>query len=123
MSQTNSKIVGLIFFLIIVSALFFAALMPVKQQVGKHVKSINISGNHLLPQVSYLKFAKLNNTQNLVEITLPFSGVHPIVKFGRNNIPQKIWSLNSIWDEIKNADNDLSQSDYVDLRFTNQIYL
>lgn len=246
MSQTKSKIVGLIIFLITVSALFFAALMPVKQQVGKHVKSVNISGNHLLPQGSYLSFAKLNDAQNSVEVTLPilkarlekhpfissaeveisefnnakvfvheknlvaivmcddqtfllsdelqllplfsstkfidlpiinnpkygrrykaleylqsqeiieannilyaikssneemfknlsevnlnkgdditltFSGVHPIVKFGRNNIPQKVLSLNSIWDEIKNVDNGLSQSDYVDLRFTNQIYL
>ena len=246
MSQTKSKIIGLIIFLIIISTLFFVALMPVKQNVGKHVKSINLSGNHLLPQGSYLSFAKLNETQNSVEITLPilkdrlekhpfvssaeveiseynnakvyvfeknlvaivicddqtfllsdelqllplfsntkfidlpiinnpkygkqykaldflqneeiidaynilyaikssneemfknlseinlnrgdditltFSGVHPIVKFGRGNISKKILSLNSIWIEIKNTDNDLSQSDYVDLRFTNQIYL
>lgn len=228
------------------SALFFVALMPVRQQPGKYVKSINILGNHLLPQGSYLSFAKLNDTQNSIEITLPilkdrlekhpfvssaeveisefnttkvfvheknleaivicddksfllsdelqllpffsstkfidlpiinnpkhsrkykaleylqseeiieaynilyaikssneemfknlseinlnkgdditltFSGVRPIVKFGRNNISPKVLSLNSIWDELKNADNDLSQSDYVDLRFTNQIYL
>lgn len=246
MSQTKSKIIGLLIFLVTMSALFFAALMPVKQQVGTQVKSINISGNHLLPQESYLNFAKLNDVQNSSEITLPilkarlekhpfvssaeveisefnsakvfvheknlvavvicedqtfllsdelqllplfsstkfidlpiinnpkygrqykaleylqseeiieandilyaiksaneemfrnlsevnlnegdditltFSGVHPIVKFGRNNIPQKVLGLNSIWDKIKNADNDLSQSDYVDLRFTNQIYL
>lgn len=246
MSQTKSKIIGLIIFLIIISTLFFVALMPVKQNVGKHVKSINLSGNHLLPQGSYLSFAKLNDTQNSIEITLPilkdrlekhpfvssaeveiseynnaqvyvhekslvaivicddqtfllsdemqllplfsntifidlpiinnptygrkyraleflqskeiieayeilyaikssneemfknlseinlnrgeditltFSGVHPIIKFGRGNIPKKILSLNSIWVEIKNAGNDLSQSEYVDLRFTNQIYL
>jgi len=246
MSQTKSKIVGLIIFLIIVSTLFFFAMLPVKKQIGKHVKSINLSGNHLLPQGSYLSFAKLNDTQNSVEITLPilkdrlekhpfvssaeveisefnnakvyvhekslaaiviyddqtfllsdelqllplfsntkfidlpiinnpkygkqyraleflqseeiieaynilfaikssneemfknlseinlnkgdditltFSGVRPIVKFGRGNIPKKILSLNSIWVEIKNAGNDLSQREYVDLRFTNQIYL
>lgn len=246
MSQTKSKIIGLIIFLIIISTLFFVALMPVKQQVGKHVKSINLSGNHLLPQESYLSFAKLNDAQNSVEITLPilkdrlekhpfvssteveiseynnakvyvyeksliaivicddqtfllsdelqllplfsntkfidlpiinnprygeqyialellqseeifeaynilyaikssneelfknlseinlnkgeditltFSGVHPIVKFGRGNIPRKVLSLISIWSEIKNSDNKISQSDYVDLRFTNQIYL
>ena len=71
MSQTKSKIIGLLIFLIIISTLFFVALMPVKQNVGKHVKSINLSGNHLLPQGSYLSFAKLNDTQNSVEITLP----------------------------------------------------
>ena len=57
------------------------------------------------------------------DITLTFSGVRPIVKFGRGSISKKVLSLNSIWIEIKNTDNDLSQSDYVDLRFTNQIYL
>jgi len=57
------------------------------------------------------------------DITLTFSGVHPIVKFGRGSISKKILSLNSIWNEFKNADNDLSRSDYVDVRFTNQIFL
>ncbi|OGU80162.1 MAG: hypothetical protein A2W11_03700 [Ignavibacteria bacterium RBG_16_35_7] len=246
MSQTKSKIIGLIIFLIIISTLFFVAVMPVKQKVGKHVKSINLSGNHLLPPGSYLSFAKLNDTQNSIEITLPilkdrlekhpfvssaeveiseyndakvyvfeksltaivicddqtfllsdelqllplfsnmkfidlpiinnpkqgrqykaleylqseeiieaynilyaikysneemfkklseinlnrgdditltFSEVRPIVKFGRGNVPRKVLSLNSSWVEIKDAGNDLSQSEYVDLRFTNQIYI
>ena len=246
MNQTISKIIGLLIFLIILSTLFIVALMPAKQKIGTRVKSINLSGNHLLPQGSYLSFAKLSDTQNSVEITLQilkdrlekhpfvssaevevskfnnakvqlfeknlmavlivddqpfllsdelqllplfqntksidlpiinnpkyakqykvldflrseeiieanrilyaikftneemvknlseinlnqgeditltFSGIHPIIKIGRNDIPKKILSLNSIWIDLKDAENDLSQSDYVDLRLANQIYI
>lgn len=212
---------------------------------GKHIKSINLSGNRLLPQVSYLSFAKLNEGRNLSEITLPilksrlekhpfvssaeielsksndakiylneknpdaiiiinnqtfllsdelqllplysntkfvdlpiinnpkhaiqfrileylhyadiieahsilyliknlnkemfrhlseinlnngdditltFSGIRPIIKFGRNEVEKKLLNLNAVWVEIKDEANELSQSDYVDLRLTNQIY-
>jgi len=246
MNQTVSKIIGLLIFLIILSTLLVVALMPAKQLVGTLVKSIDLSGNHLLPQGSYLSFAKLNDTQNSGEITLQilkdrlekhpfvssaevevskfnnakvqlfeknltavlivddqpfllsdelqllpllqntrsidlpiinnpkyakqykaldflrseeiieaykilyaikitneemvknlseinlnqgeditltFSGIHPIIKIGRNDIPKKILSLNSIWIDLKDAENDLSQSDYVDLRLANQIYI
>ena len=246
MNQTVSKIIGLLIFLTILSTLLLVALMPVKQKVGTQVKSINLSGNHLLPQGSYLSFAKLDDTQNSVEIplsilkdrlekhpfvssadvevskfnnakvhlyeknliavlivddqpfllsdelqmlplfqntkfidlpiinnpkyakqdnvldflksqdiieasqilcaikltnqemvknlseinlnrgediTLTFSGIHPIIKIGRNDIPKKILSLNSIWIDLKDIESDLSQSDYVDLRLANQIYI
>jgi cell division septal protein FtsQ len=245
MSQRRSKILGLIIFLIILSTLSFVALMPAKKQDGKQIKSINLFGNYLLPQDSYLKFAMLNEARNSTEITLTilkarlekhpfvnsvevvlsefnnakvniyeknpvailiandqtfllsdelqllplfsntklidlpiinnpkyvnqyrvleyvqhaeiieaynilyaiknlneemfknlseinlnsvdditltFSGIRPLIKFGRNEIPKKVLSLNSIWFEIKDESNELSQSDYVDLRFTNQIY-
>lgn len=245
MSQRRSKILGLIIFLIILSALSFVALMPAKKQEGKRIKSVNLFGNHLLPQVSYLSFAKLDEVRNSAEISLPilkarlekhpfvssaevelsefnnakvniheknpvailiindqtfllsdelqllpmfsntkfvdlpiinnpkyikqyqvleylqqaeiieaynilyaiknlneemfknlseinlnggdditliFSGIHPIIKFGRNEIPRKVLSLNSIWIKLKDKTNELSQSEYVDLRLTNQIY-
>ena len=246
MSQSSSKIVGLMIFIIVVSVLFFVALMPAKKHGSARIKSLAISGNHLLSENSYLNFAKLSNVQNSVEISLPvvkdrlekhpfiasteveiskygsaivqmyekeliailiiddesfllsaelqllpvfyntkfvdlpiinnpkygrkyrvlnylnseeiieaynivsviknlneemlkklseinlnngndisltFSGIHPLIKFGRNSIPKKILTLNSIWNEIKNNDNELSRSEYVDLRFKNQIYL
>lgn len=63
------------------------------------------------------------NLNNGNDISLTFSGIHPLIKFGRNSIPKKILTLNSIWNEIKNNDNELSRSEYVDLRFKNQIYL
>ena len=246
MNQSKSKIFGLMIFVIVISVLFFVALMPAKKQVSKSIKSLTLLGNHLLSQSSYLTFAKICNTQNSAEISLPilkdrlekhpfiasteveisrygnakvqmyekeliailiidnesfllsnelqllpvfnntkfvdlpiinnpkygrtykvldylnseeiieannilsviknsneemlkklseinlnngnditltFSGIRPLIKFGRNSIPKKILTLNSIWNEIKNIDNELSRSEYVDLRFTNQIYL
>jgi cell division septal protein FtsQ len=246
MSQTSSKIFGLIIFLIIIIALFLIALIPLKNQDKSQIKSIDLSGNNLLPQSSYLNFAKLNNVQISAEVTLPiiqarlekhpfvasadvevsksnyakvhlseknliavliinnqpfflsdelqllplfqnskyvelpvinnskygkqykvldylsseeiieahkifraihftneemfknlseinlnhgdditltFSGIHPIIKIGQNEIPKKVLSLGSIWDDLKDTENELSRSDYVDLRSVSQIYL
>ncbi len=77
-----------------------------------------------------IKFTNEEMFKNLSEvnlnggdgITLIFSNIHPIIKFGTSEISKKILILNSIWNQMK-YDNDLSQSDYVDLRFENQIYL
>lgn len=245
MNQRRSKIIGLLIFLTIISAVLFTALTPDKKQEVKQIKSINLTGNYLLPQNSYLNFAKLNEHQNLSEITMPvlkdrlekhpyvssaevelsefgdvrvqllekdlmailiivdqafvlsdelqllplfpntkfvdlpiinnpkygkqykvleylrneeiveaynilyamknnseemlkslseinlnngngisltFSGIHPIIKLGKNEIPKRILILDKIWSDIKKADTELSQSNYVDLRFDNQIY-
>ncbi|NWF90532.1 MAG: hypothetical protein HXY50_13855 [Ignavibacteriaceae bacterium] len=56
------------------------------------------------------------------DITLTFSGIKPLIKFGKNEVAKKILVLNSLWKELENKDSDLGQSEYVDLRFTNQIY-
>lgn len=246
MNQTVSKITGLLVFLATISSLIFIVFMPSKNQDKKHIKTINLLGNQLLPQGSYLSFARLGDKQlplnltlqvlhsrlekhpfiasidvelsnsnlasvhlneknltavlvinnqpfllsdqlqllplfpntkfidlpiinnpkntnkykvlnyleseeiiqaseilraikftneemfkNLSEInlnrgddiTLTFSGIHPIIKIGSDEIPRKILSLNLIWDNIKDVENDLSRSDYVDLRLANQIYV
>jgi cell division septal protein FtsQ len=244
MSQRRSKILGLLLFVIILTALSFTALSPGKKNGAKQIKSILVSGNHLLPQNSYLSFSKLldvknspevdlaivkdrlekhpfissaevemsesgNVRANLLEksfsavliidgitylmsdelqmlplmantkldfpvisnpkhgkqykvlnylqsseiieaynillaaksvnedmfkrlskinlnygedITLTFSDIHPVIKFGYNDIPKKIIELEKIWSEIKNENRELSQSDYIDLRYLNQIY-
>lgn len=246
MSQASSKIFGLIIFLIIITALFLMALIPLKNQDKIEIKSIYLSGNNLLPQSSYLNFAKLNNMQLSTEVTLPiiqarlekhpfvssadvevsksnyakvrlseknliavliinsqpfflsdelqllplfqnstyvelpvinnpkygkqykvldylssdeiiearnifraiqytnetmfkdlseinlnhgdditltFSGIHPIIIIGQHEIPRKVLSLGSIWDDLKNIENEIGRCEYVDLRSVNQIYL
>lgn len=56
------------------------------------------------------------------ETTIVLSGIHPIIKFGKGNVPRKVLTLCAIWNEAKNGKYDLSESDYIDLRFSNQIY-
>lgn len=70
MSQVKSKLFGLFLFLIIISALFFIALKPGKN-IETKIKSITISNNNLFSASSYLSFAKLDQSQNLSELTLP----------------------------------------------------
>lgn len=70
MSQAKSKLFGLILFLIIISALFFIALKPEKN-IETKIKTITISNNNLFSESSYLSFAKLDQSKNLSELTLP----------------------------------------------------
>lgn len=246
MSQTKSKIFGLILFLIIISTIIFVALKPIKEQNAEQIKSLKFSGNQLLSQSSYLSFARLTENGISKEITLPilkarldkhpfissteieitdtnnaevrvsekhliailicaeqtflvsdelellplfpstkfvdmpiisnpkyckqydplkkisnpeileaydiinamritnlemysklseinlnrgtgitltFSKVNPLIKFGNESIAKKILSLNSIWQELNDMESKLSQNEYVDLRFINNIYL
>lgn len=70
MSQRRSKIFGLVMFFAIMSTLLFIALKPEKKSIMM-IKSISILNNHLLPENSYLRFAKLIDAKDFSEITFP----------------------------------------------------
>lgn len=246
MSQTNSKIFGLIIFICTLAVLVYVAFMPPQNSIGRSIKSVTISGSQLLPPQSYLDFAKVSGIKNSPEVTpailkhriekhpfissaeveisklntaavnvrekslaamvicggqtyllsddlqllpifsntksidlpiinnvensgdyrtlqylesseiiqayniltaikyvnsemfsnlseinlnnadgirLTFTGIHPQIKFGRNNVPGKVLCLDSIWNKLKKSDYEMSSSDYIDLRFTDQIYI
>ena len=56
------------------------------------------------------------------ELTLMFSGLRPIIRIGKTDIVKKVLIIESVWDQLKNESNPLSQSDYLDIRLPHQIY-
>ena len=70
MKEKESKILGTLIFLVLISLLFFLIFLPQKKSNKIEVKMIKIIGNHLLSAEDYLGFAKLNDQSKLGGISL-----------------------------------------------------
>jgi cell division septal protein FtsQ len=57
------------------------------------------------------------------DVILSFSGVNFPVILGKGSEGEKIVILSSIWDEIKNKNELFNNCNYVDLRFSNKIFI
>lgn len=63
------------------------------------------------------------NLRNGGEIILSFSGVKPPVLFGRSEAAKKMVYLDIMWNGIVEGNSLVENSDYIDLRFANEIYI
>ncbi len=93
-----------------------------------------IKTNGILEALKIIDAAKLTNKnifkrlsdinlRNGGDIVLTFSGVKPPVIFGRSEVAKKMVYLDVMWNKII-AGNDIAEnSDYIDLRFSNEIYV
>lgn len=70
MSEQRKNILGFLFFLLIISALFFLAFFPASRMNEEKVEQIKIEGNYLLEQYDYLAFVKLENKEDYRSIQL-----------------------------------------------------
>lgn len=70
-----------------------------------------------------LKYLTEINMRNGGDIILTFSGIKPPVIFGKGQTAKKIIYLEALWNSIKNNENYISDSEYIDLRFAGEIYL
>lgn len=57
------------------------------------------------------------------EVVLTFSGVNYPIIFGRGNESKKMIYLSLIWERINKFNNDLKNTEYIDLRFANEAYI
>ena len=57
------------------------------------------------------------------DIILTFSGIKTPVIFGKNGAAKKLVYLDVIWDDILTGKNLVENSEYIDLRFANEIYI
>jgi cell division protein FtsQ len=77
------------------------------------------------------RFTEMSLYKNLVEINLrnggdiilTFSGMKAPIIFGHGHESRKMLSLEVIFKEITDAKKDYSTADYIDLRFSNEIYI
>jgi cell division protein FtsQ len=70
MSEQKRNILGTIFFLILLSSLFFLAFFPGSRINDEKPEEIRITGNYLLDQNDYLTFVKLKNNDDYKGLTL-----------------------------------------------------
>ena len=57
------------------------------------------------------------------DVVLTFSGVNYPVVFGRGNESKKMIYLSLVWERINNLKASFQQTEYIDLRFTNEAYI
>jgi cell division septal protein FtsQ len=57
------------------------------------------------------------------DIILTFSGVKPPVIFGKNEAPRKMVYLDIMWSKIIEQNSLADNSEYIDLRFSNEIFV
>lgn len=68
------------------------------------------------------KMAEIN-LRNGGDVVLTFAGINSPVIFGRGDEAKKMIYLNIIWDKVKEAKNIFENSEYLDLRFSNEVYV
>lgn len=79
---------------------------------------------HLLKNINSDIYSALSeiNVNEGKELTLIFSGIHPIIRIGITDVIRKVLIIDAVWDQLKDESSSLSQSDYLDLRLSNQVY-
>jgi hypothetical protein len=85
-------------------------------QAFRIIEAINLSNKKLLRNLTEI------NLRNGGDIILGFSGINAPVLFGRGSEAEKILSLDLLWNSIPAA-NLAEETNYIDLRFSNKIYL
>lgn len=63
------------------------------------------------------------NLKNGGDIILTFSGVNYPVLFGRGSESKKMIYLSLVWERINNLKVDYQNTEYIDLRFNNEVYI
>jgi cell division septal protein FtsQ len=86
-------------------------------QAFKIIDALKLTNQKLSSSLSEI------NLRNGGDIILTFSGMKAPVIFGRNGASRKIVYLEMLWDKILNGRALVENSEYVDLRFANEIFI
>jgi len=92
-------------------------------QAFKIIDAIHITSEKLWSKLSEINFKSQINFINENDIVLTISGINPSVIFGRGNEASKIVGLETLLKGFSNDKNFLAESDYIDLRFNQSIYI
>ena len=87
------------------------------------VQAFKIIDAASLVDTKILKRLSEINLRSGGDVVITFSGLRSPVIFGRGNEAEKMISLQMLWSNIFNGKNLFTESDYVDLRFADNIYL
>ncbi len=97
------------------------SLEILKNEDTKHafriIEAIKLTNSNILKRLSEINLGKGG------DIVLTFSGLRPSVIFGRGEEAKKMVYLEILWEGKIETKIDLTKSDYVDLRFANDVFL
>ncbi len=83
----------------------------------KIIDAARLTNKNILKRLSEI------NLRNGGDIILSFSGVKPPVIYGKGEPAKKMVYLELMWEGIINGSSFTEESDYIDIRFANEIYV
>jgi len=83
----------------------------------KIIESVRMTNHNMSSSLSEI------NLRNGGDIILTFSGLRAPVIFGRKSAAKKMVYLEMLWDKLLNGKGLVERSEYVDLRFANEIFI
>jgi cell division septal protein FtsQ len=86
-------------------------------QAFRIIDAVHLTSDKLSASLSEI------NLRSGGDIILSFSGLNAPVIFGKNSAANKIVYLETLWDKLLNGKGLMQNSDYVDLRFANEIFI
>jgi cell division septal protein FtsQ len=87
------------------------------KQAFKIIDAAKLANEGILKRLSEI------NLRHGGDIILTFSGIKTPVIFGKNGAAKKLVYLDIIWDDMVSGKNLVENSEYIDLRFANEIYV
>jgi cell division septal protein FtsQ len=81
------------------------------------IETIKLTNSNILKRLSEINLGKGG------DIVLTFSGLKPLVIFGRGDEAKKMVYLEILWEGKIESKVDITKSNYVDLRFANEVFL
>jgi|YelNatPaOPRAMG01_1025707.scaffolds.fasta_scaffold01586_14 cell division protein FtsQ len=111
--------------------------LPIISNLNSNMKVDQLSSlksNDLIQAFKIIDAAKLTNEdifkklseinlRNGGDILLTFSGIKPPVIFGKGEAAKKMVYLDIIWNSLTEGNDLMENSDYIDLRFANEIFI
>ena len=94
-----------------------------KVNTGEIKQAFEIIDAAKLANDGILKHLAEINLRHGGDIVLTFSGIKAPVIFGKNEAAKKLVYLDVIWDDMITGKNLVKNSEYIDLRFANEIYV
>jgi len=83
----------------------------------KIIESAKLTNEKIFKKLSEINLRKGG------DIILTFSGIKPPVLFGKGEAPRKMVYLDIMWSKISDGSNLVDNSDYIDLRFSDEIFI
>ena len=86
-------------------------------QAFKIIDAVRLTDTEILKRLSEI------NLRSGGDVVMTLSGIQPPIIFGRGREAEKMVCIEMLWSNLFEGKNLLIESDYVDLRFADNIYL
>lgn len=86
------------------------------------IDAARLTSEYIWQNLSEINFNSSVKFRNKDDIVLTFSGLKPIIIFGEGDEAKKMVYFDQLWKEIREGKLQIGSDDYLDLRYSNEIF-